>query len=157
MRLKIGTHAKGELELCDVIQNTKNRRDFNEAGAMATFTGVVRGKNAEDKVVEKLVIEAYEERADEVLAEICVDLKKRKGILDVQIHHLLGEFKPGEALVYVSVAGKHRKEVFSVLEEAVERYKKEVPIFKKEFVSDKKGLTNSCWVTETESRKKEPT
>jgi len=38
--------------------------------------------------------------------------------------------------------------VFPVLEEAVERYKKEVPIFKKEYVIDEKGKATSYWVTE---------
>jgi molybdopterin synthase catalytic subunit len=38
--------------------------------------------------------------------------------------------------------------VFSVLEEAVERYKKEAPIFKKEYVTTRKGKDKTYWVTE---------
>lgn len=148
MRLKTGTHGKGTLKLSDIIRSTKNKSNFNNAGAIATFIGIVRGKSTYNCKVEKLAIEAYEEKADDVFLKICTDLEKRRGILDVQIHHLLGEFRPGEDLVYVLVAGEHRKEVFSVLKEAVERYKKEVPIFKKEFVSDKKGRTKSYWTEE---------
>jgi molybdopterin synthase catalytic subunit len=74
------------------------------------------------------------------------------GIMDVQIHHLLGEFNVGEDLVYVLVAGSHRKQVFTVLEEAVERYKKEAPIFKKEHVVTKKGEAKAYWVEEPEER-----
>lgn len=148
MRLKIGTHTKGTISMSDIIQDVKPKPNFSKAGAVATFTGVVRGKDSHGNNVQKLLIEAYEEKADEVLISICSDLRKRRGILDVQIHHLLGEFTAGEDLVYVLVAGEHRKETFSALEEAVERYKKEVPIFKKEFVTDKKGGTRSHWVTE---------
>jgi molybdopterin synthase catalytic subunit len=82
------------------------------------------------------------------LSRICTDLKKKKGIVDVQIHHLLGEFTVGEDMVYVLVAGSHRKDVFSVLQEAVERYKKEAPIFKKELITTEKGKAASYWVEE---------
>jgi len=87
-----------------------------------------------------------------VLEKICDDLGKKPGIVDVQIHHLLGEFSVGEDLVYVMVAGSHRKNVFSVLEEAVERYKKEAPIFKKEYCIDDKGETTAYWVSEAETQ-----
>jgi len=49
------------------------------------------------------------------------------------------------------VTGAHRQNVFSVLEEAVNRYKEEAPIFKKEYVTDKRGQTKSRWVTERET------
>jgi len=49
------------------------------------------------------------------------------------------------------VAGDHRKTVFPVLEEAVERYKREVPIFKKEYIVGGKGKIGAYWVTEKES------
>ena len=83
---------------------------------------------------------------------ICEDLKKHDGIIDVQIHHFLGEFKVGEDLVYVVVAGTHRKNVFHVLTEAVERYKKEAPIFKKEYVITKNGEKKGYWVSEVSKR-----
>ena len=83
-----------------------------------------------------------------MLEKICNDLQEKPGIVDVQIHHLLGEFNVGENLVYVSVAGSHRPEVFSVLQEAVERYKHEVPVFKKEQVVNNKGVTQEFWVSE---------
>jgi molybdopterin synthase catalytic subunit len=68
--------------------------------------------------------------------------------MSVQIHHLLGEFKVGDDLVYVAVAGSHREEVFNVLREAVERYKSEAPIFKKEHIVDEKGSADEYWVSE---------
>jgi molybdopterin synthase catalytic subunit len=54
----------------------------------------------------------------------------------------------GEDIVYVLVAGEHRKNVFPVLEEAVERYKKEAPIFKKEEVITRNGEKAVYWVSE---------
>ncbi|MEM0253778.1 MAG: molybdenum cofactor biosynthesis protein MoaE [Candidatus Bathyarchaeia archaeon] len=141
-------HPKGSLKLEELIQNVKNLEKFRKAGAIAMFIGVVRGENLNGEIVQKLEIEAYEEKADEVLASICEDLKKREGIMDVQIHHFYGEFNVGEDLVYVLVAGSHRENVFPVLMEAVERYKREAPIFKKEVVIGKEGDIKSYWVSE---------
>src|SRR4030065_1869628 len=141
---KAGVHEKGTLSLADVMENIRRRPDFHRAGAVVTFTGVVRGSTCEGKV-QKLELQAYEEKADEVLVGICNDLKKKPGIVDVQINHLLGEFKVGEDLVYVMVAGEHRQQVFPVLEEAVERYKREAPIFKKESVTTREGCTKGFW------------
>ncbi|MGB9676342.1 MAG: molybdenum cofactor biosynthesis protein MoaE [Candidatus Bathyarchaeales archaeon] len=148
MTAKAGVHEKGEISITDIIRKAKNSCDFQKVGAIALFIGVVRGENERGEKVQKLRLEAYEEKANETLSAICNDLKKKPGIVDVQIHHLLGEFSVGEDLVYVLVAGSHRKEVFAVLEEAVERYKKEAPIFKKEYVADEKGKVTAYWTTE---------
>jgi len=115
------------------------------------FIGVVRGETPSGETVKKLELEAYEEKANEVLGNICKELREREGVIDVQIHHFVGEFGVGEDLVYVVVAGAHRKNVFSVLEEAVERYKKEATLFKKESVIDEMGVTKSYWVSEREA------
>ena len=83
-----------------------------------------------------------------------VDLKKLEGVVDVQIHHFTGKFSVGEDLVYVLVAGAHRQNVFGVLQEAVERYKHETPVFKKEHVLDETGAKEAYWVSEREAQKR---
>ena len=148
MKGRAGVHQKGTFSLLDMLNNVKNQPNFKKAGAITLFIGVVRGESKEGEKVEKLELEAYEEEADRALINICDDLRKKPGLTDVQIHHLLGEFKTGEDLVYVLVAGSHRKDIFHVLEEAVERYKKEAPIFKKEHVITQKGEKKSYWTTE---------
>jgi molybdopterin synthase catalytic subunit len=147
-----GVHPKGTLSLSGLLESVKKRSDYNRVGAMALFIGVVRGETSKGESVKRLGLEAYEEKADEVLERICRDLQSKEGVVDVQIHHLTGEFKLGEDLVYVLVAGGHRQNVFPVLQEAVERYKKEAPIFKKEYVEDKKGAARSYWVSERGAR-----
>jgi molybdopterin synthase catalytic subunit len=151
LQTKAGVHRKGTLTLPKILEDLRQNPDFSKAGAIATFTGVVREEAEREGKVQKLELEAYEEKANEVLTRICNDLKKRAGVIDVQIHHLLGEFNVGEDLVYVVVTGSHRKEVFSVLVEAVERYKKEAPIFKKEQLLTKNGKRKAYWVEEKES------
>jgi len=153
LAIQAGVHGKGKISFSDITMNVKGRQDFNEAGAIALFIGVVRGKTSKGDKVQKLEVEAYEEKANEVLADLCNDLKRREGIVDVQIHHLVGEFSVGEDLVYVLVAGSHRKNVFPILEEAVDRYKKEAPVFKKEYVINEKGEKSAYWVAEKKNNK----
>jgi molybdopterin synthase catalytic subunit len=143
-----GVHEKGNFNLNDLMKSIRKNGQFEKTGAIALFIGVARGESNEGEKVEKLTLEAYEEKANEVLEKICDDLTKKQGIVDVQIHHLLGDFNVGEDIVYVSVAGSHRTEVFPVLREAVERYKHEAPVFKKERVIDAKGSAKETWVSE---------
>jgi molybdopterin synthase catalytic subunit len=144
-----GVHKKGSFSLQMLMDSIKERENFTKVGAIAFFVGVARGEDNLGQKVQKLTLEAYEEKATEVLENICDVLQNRPGIVDVQIHHLLGEFNVGEELVYVSVAGSHRSEVFSVLREAVEQYKHEAPIFKKEKVIDTEGKSQETWVSES--------
>ena len=153
MTTSAGVHEKGKFSLSDVINSVKKSTGFEKAGAVALFIGVARGETLAGEKVQKLTLEAYEEKANEVLEKICTDLSRKPGIVDVQIHHLLGDFDVTEDMVYVSVAGSHRTDVFPVLEEAVERYKKEAPVFKKERITDAKGSTNEYWVSEKEAHK----
>ena len=147
---RAGVHKKGAFSVSDLINNARKSSNCEKTGAMALFIGVTRGETLQGKKVTKLKLEAYEEKANEVLGNICDDLSKKQGIVDVQIHHLLGEFEVGEDLVYVLVAGSHRTAVFPVLREAVERYKSETPVFKKEYVIDAKGSASEYWVSEKE-------
>ena len=146
-RTTVGVHKKSTITLTDIVQKTKRKRDYLRTGAITIFIGTVRNQT-KNKKVQKLELQAYEEQANKTLNEICKDLNEREGITDVQIHHLLGQFRPGEELVYALVAGTHRNKVFPVLQEAVERYKKEAPIFKKEHTIDKKGKTHAQWASE---------
>jgi molybdopterin synthase catalytic subunit len=151
--LNSGVHEKGTFTAQDAIDNIKKDSNYNKAGAIALFIGVVRREtlDGEKGQVQGLTIEAYEEKADEVLAKISGELAEKPGIVNVQIHHLLGDFNVGDDLVYVAVAGGHRTDVFPVLREAVERYKSEVPVFKKERIINEEGKASEYWVAEKHS------
>ena len=133
---KVGIHKKGEITLEDLIQAAKKIKNINEAGAIVTFTGIVRGFTKDGKEVSKLEYEAYEEEVIKSFEKICNDAEKDDEILYVMIHHVIDELKVSEDIVYVVVVGKHRKAVFRTLEEVVERFKKESPIWKKEHTTE---------------------
>lgn len=146
-----GIHEKGTFTLADLMNGVKANPNYHKVGAVTLFIGVARGETKEKETVQRLELEAYAEKADNVLEDICNALTTKPDIIDVQIHHLTGTFEIGEELVYVAVIGGHRSSVFPVLQEAVERYKHEAPIFKKEYITDKKGVHKAYWVKEQEN------
>jgi molybdopterin synthase catalytic subunit len=82
------------------------------------------------------VIESYEKHANGVLQKICQEVKEKYSLTDILIVHGVGSFSAGEPVVMVLVASPRRKFGFQALTEAVERYKKEPALFKKEIYKD---------------------
>jgi molybdopterin synthase catalytic subunit len=53
------------------------------------------------------------------------DLLSRPGIVDIQIRLNSGTLKPGDPIMLAVVAGETRDKIFPVMEELIERLKKE--------------------------------
>jgi len=134
--IKSGIYNKGEVDLASIIQSIKKGSKIEEAGSIHTFTGIVRSSSQTGKSVVSMKIDAYNDLANKSINKICTNLKQEKGIIDIKIIHLKGDFKLSEDLVYVIVASAHRKEGFEVIEKAIEMYKKEIAVWKKEDYSD---------------------
>lgn len=134
--IKSGIYKKGEKELIKLIEHITNKKTIEKSGAITIFIGVARSKGRKDKEVKTLVMESYEEHANRTINQICKEVNKKFKTNFVTICHFIGEFETGEPIVFAAVGGKHRKESFLALEEAVERYKKEPALFKKEVYLD---------------------
>ncbi len=117
--------------LSSLIKKIRKSSKIEESGAIGTFTGIVRAQTG-DTHTEYLEFEEYPVLSRQKMDEICADLRGRKGIIDVQMHHKTGVIPAGEDIVYIVVAACHREELFPVLREAIERLKAQVPIWKKE-------------------------
>ena len=139
----VGIHSRGNISIEQVMDEIRRHPESKRAGAMATFVGIVREDPVESSSskVRYLEYEAFEEVATQKLQELRDDLTKREGIVDVSIHHVVDRLVVGDESLIIAVIGTRRRFVFSVLEEAVERVKKEIPIWKKEFTSE-----NAYWV-----------
>ena len=133
----IGLHRKGEISLEQILDYLRHLSAYRESGAVACFLGVVREDPVRDSdaKVTRLEYEAYAEVALKRMNEIRADAKRRPGIVEVAIHHVIDSLTVGEPSLFVVVLGKHRQEVFPTLAETVERVKKEVPIWKKEYTT----------------------
>lgn len=106
-----------------------------ERGAVLVFLGAVRNSHA-GRAVRALTYSAYEGMADERLARICRELEDGAPGLRVAIRHRLGEVPAGEASVVIAVASPHRQAAYEASRLALERLKKEVPIWKLEHYGD---------------------
>jgi molybdopterin synthase catalytic subunit len=113
-------------------------------GSVLSFLGVARLESADgERRISSLVIESYEKHANEVLNQICKEVKEKYDLTGIVIVHALGEFSAGEPVVMVVVASPRRKQGFAALKDAVERYKKEPALFKKEVYPD----GTSSWIS----------
>jgi molybdopterin synthase catalytic subunit len=103
-------------------------------GGIATFTGTVRDETGGRRVL-RLEYEAYVPMAEAKLAEIGAALEAAHGA-SIAIVHRVGTLEPGEAAVVIACAAPHRAAAFRACEEAIERLKREVPIWKREVFAD---------------------
>jgi molybdopterin synthase catalytic subunit len=130
--------------LFDLLAKVHRNPEIKKAGAIGTFTGIVR-EIAKGETTKALEFESYDAVAKERIAKIVSDLKAREGIIDVLIHHKTGRIEAGEDIVYIVIASSHRQELFPALSDAIERIKEEVPIWKKELT-----VSGEYWVHDEE-------
>ena len=103
----------------------------DEAGAIATFTGTTR-VHSRGRTVTHLEYEAYQGMAEEVMAQIADDLRRRYDLCDVAIHHRIGRVGIGETSVVIAVSAPHRHDALAACKDAIDALKETVPLWKKE-------------------------
>lgn len=111
------------------------RVEFSGAGAILTFSGVVRD-NAHGKSVKHLEYEAYPEMAQGTLRDIITEIHTRWPDVRAAMAHRIGRLEIGEASLIIAVAAPHRPEAYAASRYAIERVKAILPVWKKEFASD---------------------
>ena len=107
----------------------------DEDGAICIFEGVVRN-NSKGKRTLHLVYEAYDTMALKKLEEIGVLVRQAWDIDCLAMIHRLGHLDIGETSVAVMVTSAHRRAAFDACHYAIDKLKKVVPIWKKEFFED---------------------
>ncbi|SNR38571.1 molybdopterin synthase [Halorubrum vacuolatum] len=117
----------------ELTERVREAAGEERSGAIATFTGRVRAKDApDDDRTSHLAFEKYEGVARERMDAISEELTDRPGVFEVLMHHRTGVIEAGEDIVFVVVLAGHREEAFRTVEDGINRLKDEVPIFKKE-------------------------
>jgi molybdopterin converting factor subunit 1 len=106
-----------------------------EDGAVIVFEGVVRN-NTKGRGTTHLEYECYEPMALPHMARIGREIAAQNAIGRIGIVHRLGRLEIGEASVVIVVSAPHRKPAFDASHDAINRLKREVPIWKKEFFAD---------------------
>jgi molybdopterin synthase catalytic subunit len=102
------------------------------SGAVVTFLGTTRSVTSDRKVLH-LEYEAYRPMADNKLTEIADEMKARWPVEGVAIAHRTGRLEIEEISLVVAVSSGHRKDAFEACHYAVDRIKRTVPVWKKEY------------------------
>ncbi len=109
-------------------------------GAVALFLGNVRDRH-NGREVAGIRYEAYREMAEAVLAAIAADLEREHDGLTCAIVHRVGELGIGETSIAIACASPRRDAAFEAARRALERVKREAPIWKLERYRD----GNAAW------------
>jgi molybdopterin synthase catalytic subunit len=104
-------------------------------GALVLFVGAVRDR-FEGRAVERITYSGYQPMARARLARIAEELEHEHPGARVVIVHRLGTLGVGEASVVIAVAAPHREAAYAASRVALERLKREVPIWKRELYAD---------------------
>ena len=116
------------------------------AGAICTFTGVVRD-NSRGQSVTHLEYEAYPGMAEREMEAIAREIAERWPQARVAMAHRTGALEIGEASVVVSVSCPHRAEAIAACKWGIDRLKESVPIWKKEF-----ARSGAVWIEGAQAR-----
>jgi molybdopterin synthase catalytic subunit len=101
-----------------------------ETGSLVEFYGIVRETEGSEKI-PALHYEAYASMAEKVMREKIAALEKKYPCQSIRIVHRLGLVPQGESAIYVGLQSKHRREGFLFLQEFMDEFKKDVPIWKR--------------------------
>jgi molybdopterin converting factor subunit 1 len=115
-----------------------------EDGAVITFDGIVRN-NTKGRPTRFLDYECYEAMAVKMMADIGADIANSFEIGRIAMAHRLGRLEIGETSVTIVVSAPHRKAAFAAALEGINRLKRLVPIWKKEYFADGEVWVEGEW------------
>ena len=98
------------------------------AGAVATFTGLVRA----DDDVELLELEHYPGATEATLTSLAEEAIRRWLLLGVTVVHRVGPMRPGERIVFVACSAPHRGAALDACAFLIDRLKTGAPFWKRE-------------------------
>ncbi|MGJ8689940.1 MAG: molybdopterin synthase catalytic subunit MoaE [Gammaproteobacteria bacterium] len=127
------------------------REEADNAGAIATFTGLVRefyeaSDKGEKPSVQSLFLEHYPGMTEKALADIVTQAQQRWDVLACRVVHRVGELKANEQIVYVGVASTHRADAFAAAEFIMDYLKTRAPFWKKQATGEQ-----SQWIESREA------
>lgn len=104
-----------------------------DVGAVVSFLGVVRDDSGR---MARMEIEHYPGMTERAIAAIAEEARARWSLADVLVIHRHGTLAPGEAIMMVATAARHRTAAFEAAEFLMDYLKSRAPFWKKEFGPD---------------------
>ncbi|MBI36824.1 MAG: molybdenum cofactor biosynthesis protein MoaE [Alphaproteobacteria bacterium] len=118
-------------------------------GAVSSFVGLVRDQDSREvsaEALKSITLEHYPAMTEKKLLEIEIKAKSRWNIKSSIIIHRYGRLEPGEKIVFVACASKHRQDAFDACNFLMDWLKTEAPFWKLEESQSRKN-----WVKKRES------
>jgi molybdopterin synthase catalytic subunit len=109
-----------------------------DIGGVVSFTGLARSEAGE---VVALELEAYPGFTEPWIADLAQVARQRFSLLDLLIVHRIGMIAPGEAIVFVAAAARHRRQAFEGADFLMDYLKSQAPFWKKQH-----GQAGAHWI-----------
>lgn len=107
------------------------RQGRTDIGAIASFVGLARDHN-DGSGVTAMTLEHYPGMTEKMLATLIDEAHARWALLGVTVIHRVGRLLPGDPIVLVAVASRHRGDAFAACEYLMDALKTRAPFWKKE-------------------------
>ena len=118
---------------------------IGNAGAVVTFSGIVRDDTG---ALQHMLIEHFPGMTEQSLSKFAAQAKERFDLQDALVIHRYGELKPGETIMMVATAAKHRKDAFAGADYLMDYLKSRAPFWKKEVTSQGEAWVDAKQVDE---------
>jgi len=119
--------------------------DDRDIGAVVSFTGLVR-EMADEGALERMELEHYPGMTERALLKIVSEAETRWPLSGVRIIHRVGPLAPGDRIVLVLTASRHRQAAFEAAAFLMDYLKTSAPFWKKE-----SGASGGSWVDARET------
>ena len=117
--------------------------DVKGAGAVVTFTGLVRDNGGQLTAME---IEHYPGMTEKAISAIMDEATARWALADALVIHRYGVLRAGEPIMMVATAAPHRADAFAAAEFLMDYLKSRAPFWKKEI-----SASGADWVAAKDS------
>jgi molybdopterin synthase catalytic subunit len=121
----------------EIAALTNGRTDI---GAVVSFSGICRGSEGSEPIAA-LTLEHYPEMAEAEIKRHADEAMSRWPLDGLTVVHRFGRIQPGENIVLVVTASKHRQAAFQAAEFLMDYLKTSAPFWKRE-----ESATGTGWV-----------
>ncbi len=109
------------------------------AGAVVSFSGLTRDTASGD--LDAMVIEHFPGMTEKALTAIRAEALARFSLIDALVIHRHGRLAPGDPIMMVATAARHRADAFAAAEFLMDYLKSRAPFWKQEITA-----TGAKWV-----------
>ncbi len=120
-------------------ESTAFASGHSDMGAVVTFTGIVR--DLPDDPMDAMEIEHYPGMTEKAIEAMAQTAKERFSLGDVLVIHRHGRLQPGEMIMMVATAARHRKDAFEAASFLMDYLKSRAPFWKREI-----SASGEVWV-----------